>query len=206
MITPPPPLHSETPHAAAPARPQPGANSLLASTPFGFVISGSPSGGASFAHPWKPSLVGRDGVRLAKGVVIAESGAGFEPVITEGGRAVAISGDAVRKLAQPTLRLARSVATEQLESWVCLEVTPAEDGTLADAKGAMRKGVTIEVVHRFAPTLSGHTTGRHPLALIVWSSSGSSGPGRIWPITFFNLRYHRTSPAPGQGAPQHLFY
>lgn len=200
----PPPLRSLGPEPTpAWPRPQPGVNSLLASTPFGFVISGVPSGGASFAHPWKPSLVGRDGVRLAKGVLIAESGGGFEPTITEGGKATPISGDAVKKLAQPTLRLARAVATAQLESWICIEVTPAKDGTLADKTGALAKGVVIEVVHRDAPTLTGKDTGRHPLALIVWSASG---PARVWPITFFNLRYHRTTPAPGQGAAQHLFY
>jgi hypothetical protein len=204
MILPPPSRPHEPPPTLAAPRPQPGTNSLLASTPFGFVISGAPSGGASFAHPWMPSLVGKDGVRLAKGVVMSDGlAAGFEPVITEGGKEIPISGDAVKKLPQPTLRLASSVATEQLESWVCLEVTPAEDGKLADAKGAPLAGVKIEVVHRNAPTLTGKPTGRHPLALIVWSASG---PARIWPITFFNLRYHRTSPAPGHGLAQHLFY
>ena len=204
MILPPPPSPPEPPHRPAAPKPQPGANSLLASTPFGFVISGVPSGGTSFAHPWRPSLVGRDGVRLAKGVVLSDGlAAGYEPVITEGGKATPISGDAAKRLPPPTLRLERAVATAQLESWVCVEVTPAKDGTLSDAKGALAKGVKIEVVHRNAPTLRGHDTGRHPLALIVWSASG---PSRIFPITMFNLRYHRTTPAPGQGAAQHLFY
>lgn len=202
MITPRPRPPSPAPASPAP-RPQPGVNSLLASTPFGFVISGLPASGASFAHPWQPSLVGRDGVRLAKGIVIAESGGGLEPTITEGGKVIPISGDAVKKLAPPTLRLDRALANAALESWVCLEVTPAKDGTLVDAKGALKEGVKIEVVHASAPTLTGKDTGRHPLALIVW---GKSGPARIWPITFFNLRYHRTTPAPGQGAAQHLFY
>lgn len=194
----------ESPAATPATRPQPGVNSLLASTPFGFVISGAPSGGASFAHPWKPSLVGRDGVRLAKGIVLADGlSAGYEPVITVGGKATSVSGDAAKKTAPPTLRLDRSVATAQLESWVCVEVTPAADGTLADKTGALAKGVIIEVVHRNAPVLRGKATGRHPLALIVWSASG---PARIWPITFFNLRYHRTTPAPGKGADQHLFF
>lgn len=199
----PPPRPPEPPAAAPAPRPMPGVNSLLASTPFGFVISGSPSGGASFAHPWKPSLVGKDGVRLAKGVVIAESGGGFEPVITAGGKAVPISGDAAKKLASPTLRLDRAVATAALESWVCLEVTPAKDGTLADTKGAMAAGVKIEVVHRNAPVLTGKATGRLPLALIVW---GTNGPSLILPIQQFNVRYHRTTPAPGKGAAQHIFF
>lgn len=203
MIPPPPP--PDDPRNPSPTpRPQPGVNSLLASTPFGFVISGMPSSGASFAHPWRPSLVGKDGVRLAKGIVVQDGlSAGYEPVITEGGKAAPISGDAAKKLPPPTLRLDRVVATAQLESWVCIEVTPAADGTLADKTGALAKGVVIEVVHRDAPTLTGKATGRHPLALIVWSASG---PARILPITFFNLRYHRTTPAPGKGAAQHLFY
>lgn len=197
-----PPRPHDPPGAVPSARPQPGVNSLLASTPFGFVISGAQTGGASFAHPWKPSLVGRDGVRLAKGVVLSDGlSAGYEPTITEGGKTVPISGDAVKKIPQPTLRLDPAVATAQRESWICLEVTPARDGTLADKSGALAQGVKIEVVHRNAPTLTGKATGRHPLAIIVWSAAG---PSRIWPITFFHLRYRRT--APGQGAAQHLFY
>lgn len=203
MITPPPPPPEDSPHTPA-ARPQPGVNSMLASTPFGFVISGAPSGGMSFAHPWRPALVGRDGVRLAKGVVITVGlASGYEPTIIEGGKATPISGDAAKRIAQPTLRLDRAVATKGLESWVCLEVTPLKDGTLNDKSGALAAGAKIEVVHRNAPTLFGQATGRHPLALIVWSASG---PARIYPVTFFNLRYHRTTPAPGKGSAQHLFY
>lgn len=197
----PPRTHGSPVPAPAP-RPQPGVNTLLASTPFGFVISGAPSGGQSFAHPWKPSLA-RDGVRLAKGVIFAESGHGFEPVLSTGGQDVPISGDAAKRIAPPTLRLDRAIANEQLESWVCVEVTPAKDGTLADAKGALAEGVVIEVVHRNAPSLAGEKTGRQPLALIEWNSRG---PARIWPITMFHLRYHRITPAPGQGAMKHLFY
>lgn len=202
MITP-PPRSNDSPTPAPGPRPQPGVNTLLASTPFGFVISGAPSGGQSFAHAWKPSLVGKDGVRLAKGVIFSENGFAFEPAITEGGKAVPISGDAARKLRAPTLRLDRAIATKQLESWVCVEVMPAKDGTLCDALGALLEGVTIEVVHRNAPGLAGEATGRHPLALIVW---GASGPARIWPIAMFHLRYHRTTPAPGKGVAKHLFY
>lgn len=203
MIFPPP--RPQEPMQTPPApRPQPGVNSRLASTPFGFVISGAPSGGASFAHPWQPALVGRDGVRLAKGVILSDGlNAGYEPTITEAGKVLPISGDAAKKLPQPTLRLDRAVANDQLESWICVEVTPLKDGKLSDAKGALAKGVLIEVVHRDAPTLRGKDTGRHPLALVTWSTKG---PARIWPITFFNLRYHRTTPAPGRGAAQHLFF
>jgi hypothetical protein len=203
MIVPPPPPPDDAPKRTPSSRPQPGVNSRLASTPFGFVISGSPSGGSSFAHPWRPALVGKDGVRLAKGVVIGDVAEGYEPTITEGGRATPISGDPAKRLGPPTLRLDRAVATKALESWVCLEVTPTKEGKLADATGARADGVTIEVVHRNAPTLFGQATGRHPLALIVWSTSG---PARIYPVTFFNLRYHRTTPAPGKGSAQHLFY
>jgi hypothetical protein len=196
--------HKEQPHAASP-RPQPGVNSRLASTPFGFVISGVPSGGASFSHPWSPSLVGKDGARLSKGIVIGDNlNAGYEPTITTGGSAVPISGNAAKGIPQPTLRLDRTVANANLESWICLEVTPAANGTLADTTGALAKGVVIAVVHRNAPTLTGQATGRLPLALVAWSAN--SGPSRIWPVQFFNVRYHRTTPAPGQGSAQHLFY
>lgn len=199
-MIPTPPRPDDPPRTPDAPRPQPGVNSQLASTPFGFVISGAPAGGTSFAHPWRPSLAG-DGVRLAKGLIFETggSGLGMEPVIA----GIPISGDAVKRLAQPVLRLDRSVATAQRESWVCVEVTPSADGTLADKDGALAKGVKIEVVHRDAPTRTGAATGRHPLALIAWSASG---PSRIWPITFFNLRYRRTTPAPGKGVPQHLFY
>lgn len=190
-------LPASPPPPGSPGAPQPppraGVNSLLASTPFGFVISGLPGGGGSFNHPFRPALVGRDGVRLAKGLVD-----GFEPVIG----AVPISGGGGKNLPPPTLRLTGDVANPRRESWVCVEVTPTGEGGLADAEGQLAEGVKIEVVHRGEPTLTG-PVGRHPLALIVW---GANAPARIFPVTFFNLRYHRTSPAPGRGPRRHYFF
>lgn len=197
MIQPPAPKQLAAP-AAPPAVPRAGVNTRLASTPFGFVISGAPSGGGSFNHPFQVVLVGRDGVRISKGLV--ES---FEPVITSGKSAgVPISGDAANNVPPPTLPLKPDVANARMESWVCVEVTPGATGQLAGEKGQLASGVKIEVVHCSEPTLVG-AIGRQPLALIVWSKKA---PSRIYPITFFNLRYHRTSPAPGKGPKRHYFF
>lgn len=174
-------------------QPRPGANALLSQTPYGYVISGKPQSGR-FAHPFKSSLQGgKVGfVRVAKGLVDI-----FEPVIRVDGKKVPLSGDATHLT--PVLKLtpldgeARSDGS--VETWVCVEVTPDEDG-------AVSKESLIEVVHRDSPKSNDPDVGRHPLALILWAKKE---PRKLFQITYFNLRYYRTNPPEGAGIPHHFF-
>lgn len=148
----------------------------------GFVVSGDPGTGG-FNHPFSVALIGGE-VTVTKGLV-----EGMEPAINK----VPISGDA--KHSQPRLKLNPSDVNEKGESWVCVEVTPYEDGKL-DAKSL------IEVVHRRTPFRADEKVGRHPLALILWDAEK---PRSVFAVTYFNLRYYRTTPAPGGGARRHFF-
>ena len=82
-----------------------------------------------------------------------------------------------------------------LQSWACVEVAPRADGTL-DPR------VPPTVAHRNAPTSTDPAVGRHPLALILWQAGT---PSRVFEVTYFNLRYVRTTPGPGRGVAQHFF-
>ncbi len=177
---------------SGPSVPRGGVGTQLASTPFGFVISGAPGGGGSFRHPFQVSAMGNAGVRIARGLVD-----GLEPRIGK----VPISGEAGKNLPPPVLVLDRAVANARGESWICVEVTLTDEGKLAAEEGGLAEGAQLVAVHRGEPTLVGKV-GRHPLAQVVW---GAKGPARIFQATSFNLRHARTQPAPGQGPMRHFF-
>jgi hypothetical protein len=185
------------PPASSSQRLRLGVNTLGGQTPLGFYVSGKSSAG-NFSHPFRPAL-GANFITFSKGLVD-----GFEPVISEGANKVPISGYE-KHPASPRLSLdAKDINTVTQESWACVEVTPTEDGEIADAKGQLAAGVKIEVLHRSSPTAGPNDkAGRHPLALILWNDGR---PMKVFEITFFNLRYFRTSPAPGGGPQRHYFF
>ena len=155
----------------------------LTESELGTVISAE-DGGASFSHPFTPALSGT-GIYFSKGLVN-----GVEPVIN----GVPISGDAVK--GQPLLALeVAQMDAVTLSSWACVEVTPKTDGSL-DPKAPP------VVVHRNTPVSNDPALGRHPLALVLWQNGA---PARVFEVTYFNLRYYRTTPAPGQGLARHFF-
>ena len=107
---------------------------------------------------------------------------------------VPISGDA--KNAQPILLLTALTlgGVTVSETWACVEVMPNNDGV-------MDKYSKVEVVHRNAPLSASDAVGRHPLALILWNNGR---PGKVFPVTYFNLRYVRTTGA-NNTRKQHFF-
>lgn len=84
-------------------------------------------------------------------------------------------------------------------SWICVEVTTDPDSA---AEGYPVTEPPV-IVHREEPTLIGGDTGRHPLAMVVWSEGHPVG---LHQIEYFNLRYQRTSGGSGAGAVKHRFY
>jgi len=154
----------------------------------GFAVAAS-GGGGNFQHPFKTTFTS-DGMLFAAGVVN-----GLMPVIKVNGTPVPIIGDS--KHAQPLLKLdSKAIDRATLQSWACIEVTPNADGSL-DAKSL------IEIVHRDSPFSNVATVGRQPVALILWTAALK--PGRVFPQLWFNLRYYRTNPPAGGGAPKHFF-
>jgi hypothetical protein len=155
----------------------------LTDTPMGTTISAEGGNGA-FSHPFTAALSGST-MTFSKGLV-----SNIEPLI--GG--TPISGDAAGGVPQPELELeAAQMDAGTLQSWACVEVTPKADGTL-DPK------TPPVVAHRDVPVSTDPALGRHPLALILWAGGV---PSRMFQVTYFNLRYYRTTP--GQGVAQHFF-
>ena len=163
--------------SAAAQQLRPGPGTLITKTPFGFSISGR-SRGANFHHPFTPFLVTdtKPGIKFSRGIVTGD--VSVEPKIGD----VPISGDA--KHAQPTLFLdVNDIDAKTQQSWACVEVTPNDAGHLD-------KDSKVVIVHRNSPISADEAVGRHPLALILWSNGK---PGRVFELTFFNLKYVRTS-------------
>jgi hypothetical protein len=162
--------------------PSAGTGSRLSLTPFGYVYSGA-ARTQSFNHPWRP-LLGRNEIQIGRGLVEFH-----EPKIGE----VPIGGD--DKHPAPSLKLDPKIATKEDESWVCVEVTPND-------KGFIDNKSIIVIAHRSSPIYSAGNYGREAIVLILWKD----GIARLaFPLVYFNLRYERSTPAPGQGPPRHFF-
>lgn len=163
---------------------RPGANTRLGSNPLGMWIETDRSGG-DFRHPFLVTPGGK-GARIGKGYVLGE--VAVEPTI--GG--VPISGVPGQKPV-PVLKLGRAAAPDELnpsgETWVCIEVTPDEDGKIGTG------GAKVEVVQRAQPFVTQGKTGRVPLALLVPRAYGA---WEVHQIAHFHLRYVTSKPAEGQ--------
>lgn len=153
-----------------------GANVLMGRNPLGMWMDG-PSGKADFSHPFTVQAGGA-GARVGKGLVIGN--VSVEPVI---GKAP-IGGDGKTP---PVLKLNASLVNDRGESWVCVEVTPDDDGKL-DGKKAK-----IEVVQRDHPIALTGKTGRTPLAMLLRKNDS----WRVFQIAMFHLRYETSLPAKG---------
>ena len=159
--------------------PRPGHGTRLTANALGYSVS-TPEGGASFDHPWRPSLSGSR-LSLRRGTVYSTGGDGvFEPKIKVNGTLVPMSGEPGEPA--PVLTLEPNIANSADESWVALEVEPNEDGELV-------KKSRIEIVHTRTVLSHARSPGRHPLALILWRKGR---PFRVLAITHFNLRYVRS--------------
>lgn len=158
-------------------RPRPGMGTRLTVNMQGVSLS-APTGGITFAHPFRPSLAGT-GVTLQLGLVE--------------GRPPTINGVSLKE--RPRLELDAKVANANGESWVCVEVHPDADGLLpAESK--------IEIVHTNQVRSIDQALGRGALCLILWRDRR---PFRAVAIKMFNLLYERVLPPPGGGVVRHLF-
>jgi hypothetical protein len=168
---------------------KPGPGTRIVQTPMGDLL-GAPTRTGNFKHPFRAALA--NGVlQFSKGIVFGSIP--HEPTINK----VPISGDANNPA--PSLRLDPSVFNGQGwndATWACIEITP-------NADGSTDKKTMVEVVHRGEPTSANPKVGRQPLCMILWAANR---PARILDIVYFNLRYYRTTPAPGHGIPRHFFF
>ncbi len=171
------------PKPAPAAKPMPGAGTLLALGPGGYSVS-APDRGATYPHPFKPSLSGL-ALRFSRGLVENR-----EPTI----KGVRIGGTATA--AQPELAIEAAVANAAGESWCCVEVHP-------DAQGELPAESKIEIVHTRTPRSLSPEVGRQALCMIVWREGN---PWQVLPIVHFNLRYARVLPPAGSGAARHVFF
>lgn len=170
---------------AEPIRLRPGAGLNLYSSPLGDSLSVQ-STGRTFAHPFKPSLPIPGGpqrglsMTFARGLVDI-----WEPTVN--GKKISTG--------EP-LPIARADANKDGESWACIELTPAADGT-TDAKSLPH------MVHTSQPLSGDPNVARFPVALILWGNSAT--PLGVHEIAFFNVRYKRVT-KPGVKPAFHLFY
>ena len=179
---------SVAPQGEAPLRV--GAGALLGKNALGTWIA-APQGGADFSHPFTVTVAG-DVAWVSRGVIVAERA--IEPRI---GR-VPIGGTDSEPM--PMLKLSITKSTAQKESWVCVEVTPTEEGKLTDEEGALLPGVVVEVVQRDAPSVMAGKTGRAPLALLSYEDPGAP---RVWQVAMFHFRYETVQAA--EGPRRHYF-
>lgn len=171
-----------SPQASVIGRPRPGVGTRLSFNSLGYSISANATG-STYAHPWRPSLAAR-GVQLALGLVD-----GRQATINK----VPIGGGP--NVPQPVLTLDPSMANDNGESYVCVQVHP-------DANGALPANSPIEVVHMTDWRSIDPNVGRGPLCMVLWQNGQ---PFRVVAIAMFHLQYARVQPPAGGGAVRHLF-
>lgn len=144
------------------------------------------SGGSDFSHPFTVTVAG-GAAYVSRGFVYAGDD-GVEPRIGS----VPIGGD--ERHGAPTLRLDAGIVNDRKESWVCVEVTPDEDGKLGEK-------AKVEVVQREHPSVPIGDTGRTPLALLLYESGDVP---QVWQIAYFHFHYI-TTPAAEKKQRGHFF-
>jgi hypothetical protein len=152
--------------------------------PLGTWVEGL-GNGSDFRHPFQVTAGSAD-ARVSPGLILAETG--IVPVIGE----VPLGGDKQRRA--PVLKLDASLVNERKESWVCVEVTPDDEGKVATEGGKLVDGAKVEVVQRAAPFVTAGTTGRAPLAMLLY---GRRVP-QVFQIAMFHLRYETSQPTEGR--------
>ena len=122
----------------AKAQPQlrPGANVLMGKNPLGAWFDSTPAAN-DFRHPFTVNA-GGGSARVSRGLVIANIA--VEPLIGK----VPVGGD--DKNPQPVLKLDPSLVDAAGHSWICVEVTPDENGgfsaRMPDFPGCFAEGET----------------------------------------------------------------
>ncbi len=166
-----------------PAEPalRPGAGLLMGKNKLGMYVD-APRGSVDFRHPWLVSLAG-NAVRIGRGYVLAETA--VEPRI----QGVPISGDTAK--AAPVLELDAELINDLKESWVCLEVTPDEEGKLGEES-------SVVCVQRSTPFVTVGETGRTPLAALIREGTRWA----VWQIAHFHFRYTTSTTDAGR---RHFF-
>ncbi len=154
---------------------RPGFGLLAAFAPFGTVLSlDSSAVGASFAHPWRPTLTG-SAVTFVKGLVN-----GMEPTVN----GVKMSGDASKTppVPAPTLQLDPAfIDPATQESVIALSATPSADGKTA-------LFALVQAAKVPAPGVADPKTGAfyQPLAIALWQKNK---PVSGVSIAMHNLNY-----------------
>lgn len=171
----PPAQHAPVPPLRA------GHNVRLGRNPLGVWLEG-PSGGADFRHPFTVHTAGNS-ARVSHGLVLGniviEPWIGSKPASAPGVK----------------LKLSPERVNERGETWVCVEVTPREDGTL----DAEQKEATVEIVQRDHPIVTVGATGRAPLAMLVYRD----GRAALHQVAMFHFRYETAVSA---GQRKHFFF
>ena len=126
-------------------------------------------------------------VRVSKGLVLANIA--VEPVIGK----VPIGGDT--KNPQPTLKLDVSLVDHLKQSWICLEVTPDNDGKLDEKMATSR----VEVRQWGGPIKIDGPAGRTPLAMLLLVNNS----WRVLQIAMFHFRYETVQTS--NGPRRHFF-
>lgn len=163
---------------------RPGSGLHLGRNPLGTWMSAA-GGGGNFSHPFTVMGSG-EAVMVSRGLIL-DAGSAVEPRIGD----IPLGGD--KQHAAPTLQLDPARRNEQGESWVCVEVTPTEEGKLDAEK--------VVVVQRAAPFIMAGETGRAPLALLLYEDDRAFP--QIWQIAMFHYRYETVQPA--EGKRRHFF-
>jgi len=158
-----------------------GANASIGSNPLGFFVRG-PRNGADWRHPFAVTVSGSK-ARVARGMVYGNDG-GVEPTIKN----VPVSGDEDRP--QPVLALDATTVNAAGESWVCVEVTPDDEGMIGPKA---KEEASVVVVQRDHPVAMKGEAGRWPLALLVYRGEQA----QVFQVTHFNLHYVTAQPADG---------
>jgi hypothetical protein len=156
----------------------------MTSNPLGMCLNGS-SGGADYSHPF-PVYVSAGRARVGRGLILCETA--VEPLIGT----VPIGGD--KKSPTPSLKLDPALVNERKESWVCVEVTPDQNGKVTDPEGKLLTGAKVEVVQRSGPYVTTGRTGRAPLALISFVGKAP----QAYQIAMFHFRYETAQSPNGQ--------
>jgi hypothetical protein len=176
-----------TPHieSVVPSTPPPrsGTGTRLTVNDMGHTYSAPPRGG-TFAHPFRPTLAGRN-LRLSLGIVDT-----FIPVI-DGQPMNGANGKPA-----PLLELDSADVNADGTSWCVLEVVP-------NAQGVLDANSRIELIHTGDASKSkDENLGRKPITLLLWRGGR---PIQVIAAVRFCLQYERVIPPAGGGVVQHFF-
>lgn len=139
--------------------------------------------GSQFPHPWKSTLTGLK-VNVRPGLLDV--------------RVPVINGIALDAATAAQLDLAGVEPSDELRSFVCLQVTVDPESGLADPEDPE----AIQIIHAGDLSPSAEV-GLHPLAMIKWRDTVT--PSAIFQVAYHNLQ-HRFYPATAAQSARHVFW